>query len=86
MGITIETKRSGFCQELSLEVREQYLGLTRDKTHPMIDNIYYTVFITHDSRDVVPVGLSNLLHELETNKQEAIKVREPISSRVYIIY
>lgn len=78
MGITIDTKRSKFYQELSLEMRKQYLGLTRDKTHPMIDNIYYTVFITNDSKEDVPGGIKLLLQELETSKQEAIAYREPI--------
>jgi len=86
MAIIIDTQRTGFYKELTPQKQKEYLALKRNKTVHMIDNIYYTVFITGDSREYVPPGLQNLLDELETNKQEAIKIREPIEFEQGLYY
>ena len=78
MGFIMETRRTGFFKELSPARQKEYLGFKRDKSVHMIDNIYYTVFVTHDSKENVPPGLQNLLDDLEASKAEAIKIREPI--------
>jgi len=78
MGINMSTKRTGFYNELSPDNQKEYFNLKRDKSVAMIDNLYYTVFVTNDSKEDIPLGLQRLIDELETNKTEAIKLREPI--------
>ena len=78
MAITHSTKNSGYYKELEAPKREQYLSLARESTIHAIDNIYYTVFVNGDSKDNQPLGLLDLLNELEVNKALAMKIREPI--------
>ena len=78
MSITIETQRSGFYQELTNKKREEYLSLRRSKFLPMVDNLYFSVFILNDSK-FITIGspMSNLLNDLEIKKDEVLKSREP---------
>jgi len=78
MGVSIETKRTSFYNELSSSQQKEYFNLKRDKSVHMIDNLYYTVFVSNDSKEDIPLGLQRLLSSLEENKAEAIKIREPI--------
>lgn len=78
MGYLLDAERSGFFQELTPEERAEYLSLKARKSVHMIDNIYYTVFVKGDSKEDIPPGLQDLLDDLEENKAEAIKIREPI--------
>jgi hypothetical protein len=78
MGFIIETKRSGFYQELSPEKQKAYLSLKEKRTVHMMDNIYYTVFIAHDSKEDVPIGIQDILWDLEQDKSLAVKIHEPV--------
>jgi hypothetical protein len=53
MGFTADTKRTGFYKELTVEKRDELLSLTRAKFLPMIDNIYYSVYIRGDVKTAV---------------------------------
>jgi|GEM_PF-635929 len=78
MRTTVDIKRTGFYTELPPMMRKQCFRKKQKKTIHMIDNIYYTVFVTGDSKEHVPLGLQKLLDELENKKLEAIAIREPI--------
>ena len=86
MGTNMATKRTGFYNELSPAQQKEYFSLKRDKSVHMIDNLYYTVFVSHDSKEDIPLGLQNLLNDLEENKAEAIKIREPIEFEQGLYY
>lgn len=78
MAIVIETQRTGFYQELSESLRQNYLCLKRNKTMHMIDNLYYTVFVRGDSKENTPGNMENLLTEFEEHKTTIRKTRQPI--------
>jgi len=78
MAIIMDTQRTGFFQELPQDLRRSYLGLTRNKSVHMIDNLYYTVFVRGDSKESFPGNMEQLLAELEEHKTTIRKTREPI--------
>jgi hypothetical protein len=79
MSVTNETKRTGYYKELSPEKRKEYLGLKREKFLPNNDNIYFSVFIAGDKKELeAGNGLLRLLEHLEKKKEEAIKNHTPV--------
>jgi len=78
MAITHDVKRTEFFAELPQEKQESYLGLTREKSLCTIDNLYYSVYVTGDGKENVPVGLEKLLEDLELSKAEVIRLRMPV--------
>jgi len=79
MAITNETKRTRFYKELPEVLQKQYLGLTREKFLPNIDNLYYSIFLEGDKSDFDhPNGLTELLDDLEAKKNEANQTFNPV--------
>jgi len=79
MSITRETGRTGFFKELTPERRKEYLGLKREKFLPTVDNLYFSVFITNDAKNIgIDTHLNRLIEYLEEKKAEANQAHDAI--------
>jgi len=78
MGTTVDVKRTGFYQELSPDLQQEYLNVKVNKSIHMIDNLYYTVFITGDGKDNMPGDMHTFFEELDDYKKEARDTRQPV--------
>ncbi|MCL2387539.1 MAG: hypothetical protein FWC89_08340 [Defluviitaleaceae bacterium] len=74
-----QVPRTGFFQELSKEMQEKYFSVVRDKVLPTIDNLYYSVFIRGDGRDLdIMDSIQPLVEGLDITKQAANINHEPV--------
>ena len=79
IAVTLETKRTILYQELSREEQDMYFSLKSKKFLPTIDNLYYSISIIGDGKQISPDNpMINLLKKLEQKKEEAISKHEPV--------
>lgn len=78
LAITRTVARTGFCKELSAEKQNEYLGITRDKFMPTIDNLYFSVFIYGDGYPETMYKLNDLLETLLEKKEEVKTTHKPV--------
>jgi len=76
MAIYMNTKRTGFFEEIASDKQNEFFKIKSHKFLPMIDNLYFSLFIQNDDKENDLI--EPLIKKLDEKKAEALNLHEPV--------